>query len=67
MVKGGDANELEAFRGKPPFFRISFARRSSRFSASSALIRAAPAVVTHGASPASMSACFTQPRTDSTL
>ena len=46
--------------------RISLARRSSRFSCSSCLMRSASAVVVPGCWPASISAWLTQPRTDST-
>src|SRR5215213_4833713 len=45
--------------------RISFARRSSRFSCSSSRSRAASLLLTPAACPSSMSACRTHNRTDS--
>jgi hypothetical protein len=45
--------------------KISFVRLSSRFSCSSSLIRAASTEVIPGFTPASMSACLTQARSDS--
>jgi len=45
--------------------RMSFARRSSRFSFSNAAIRAASAVDVPDRRPESISAWFTQPRSDS--
>src|SRR5262252_617317 len=46
-------------------FRISFARRSSRFSFSSSVIRRRSSEVTPGRLPSSISACLTQLRSDS--
>src|SRR5262249_3727941 len=46
-------------------FRISFARRSSRFSLSSSVIRRRSSEVTPGRLPSSISACLTQLRSDS--
>jgi transposase len=46
-------------------FKISFARRSSRFSCSSSLIRCACELVTPGRRPPSTSCCLTQFRNDS--
>jgi hypothetical protein len=48
-------------------FRIAFARRNSRTSRSSSVIRAAASVVVPGRVPASTSACATQPRNVSGL
>src|SRR5690606_28754230 len=61
-----DGRSSSAAKKAEADLRIAFARRSSRTSCSSAFTLSASAELTPGFAPSSMSACLTQPRTDST-
>jgi hypothetical protein len=65
--KRGDGRSSSAAKKADAVFKIAFARHSSRFSRSNSTNRRRSSLDTPGLAPASIWACFTQPRNVSRL